>query len=109
MNRYGLLRDVDASKLVESVLSDSTDPLYDHWRGRLGLTPEEVKSMYEARIIPQDLRKKKKERKLVQLGDPVQLKFKSYEGEVFTVTGYENESIMVSFILFFLNVDLIFN
>lgn len=96
MNRYGLLREIDASKLVESVLSESSGPLYDHWRGRLGLTSEEVKSMYESRVISQDLRKKKKERKLVQLGDPVELKFKSYEGEVFTITGYENESVMVS-------------
>ncbi|KAI5480173.1 ferredoxin [Pseudohyphozyma bogoriensis] len=95
---YGLLRESDAAQLVFLSQSDSTEPWWPRWRGRLGVSPEKVKEMYDEAIergSPMTKVGKRDGRKRVPLGDPVELVFNSWDGaEEYVVTGFEGESVM---------------
>lgn len=87
------MRAEDAAKLVDFATSPSNVPWYSRWRGRLGLTAEQVKAAYAAR--PAAKAKDKLDEPRQALGDAVELVFKTHEGGERRVTGYEGESLMV--------------
>ncbi|GAA5854128.1 hypothetical protein JCM8547_008239 [Rhodosporidiobolus lusitaniae] len=97
---YGLLRDTDASALIDIAISPSStnQPWFARWRGRLGLSPSEVKEAYASRdyTLFRDGTPKKgrKEEVRSEVGDPVEVVFKTWEGEERRVKGYEGESLM---------------
>ena len=93
-NRYGLLRDSDAMKLVDYAIGTSTtEPWYEQWRGRLNVSTESVKSSYLSNTASNS-NSNSKSTPRVELGDEVELKFVSYEGEEFGVKGFEGENLM---------------
>ncbi|GAA6032585.1 hypothetical protein JCM8097_004828 [Rhodosporidiobolus ruineniae] len=89
---YGLLRASDAPELVDYALSASPLPWFSRWRGRLNLSPEEVKEAYSTHVSAGAEGRKEEKRSV--LGDPVELRFVTYEGEEIVVKGYEGESLM---------------
>ncbi|GAA5836606.1 hypothetical protein JCM11251_002675 [Rhodosporidiobolus azoricus] len=93
---YGLLRASDAATLLDNVLSPSSAPWWSRWRGRLGMTSEEVKEAYLEHLEGEGGKQKagRKEEKRSVLGDPVDLVFVTYQGEEIKVKGYEGESLM---------------
>ncbi|GAA6063088.1 hypothetical protein JCM10212_005151 [Sporobolomyces blumeae] len=95
---YGLLRDSDASTLIDYATAPSSDPWWSQWRGRLTVPSEEVRSAYLARssttTSPSTTTSKKTSRQRRELGDSVELKFVTFEGEEITVNGFEGESLM---------------
>ncbi|SCV69842.1 BQ2448_1236 [Microbotryum intermedium] len=95
----GLLRETDADEVLDYALRKSPiTPWWTRWRGRLGIDPDEAKSMYEDATAPgasAETRKKRKETVRDALGDPVQLSFVSWDGvDQYNVTAYEGESVM---------------
>ncbi|GAA5905883.1 uncharacterized protein JCM6883_002483 [Sporobolomyces salmoneus] len=91
---YGLLSESDVTPLLDSALS--TNPsldttLYPNWRGRLGLSPSEIKSLY---LSSSASKSSKKGQLAQQLGEQVMIKFVTYEGEELEMIGYEGESLM---------------
>lgn len=98
--RYGLLRESDVPRLLDEATSQSPEPWWPRWRGRLGLKPEEARKQYVEKVAedPSVLKttRKRKEKDRTPLGDPVALLFKSWDGEdEYRVTGFEGESVMV--------------
>lgn len=91
--RYGLLRAPDAPLLLSHALSSSPAPLWSHWRGRLGLSPSAVKDAYASR--KGEVRIGRKEEKRRELGESVELVFRTFEGEERRCRGYEGETLMV--------------
>ncbi|GAA5891716.1 hypothetical protein JCM6882_006179 [Rhodosporidiobolus microsporus] len=93
---YGLLRASDAPTLLDHVLSPSPTPWFSRWRGRLGMTSEEVKDAYLTHEEAKGGKKAagRKEETRCVLGDPVELVFVTFEGEEIRVKGYEGESLM---------------
>ncbi|BGP16906.1 hypothetical protein JCM10213v2_004914 [Rhodosporidiobolus nylandii] len=90
---YGLLRATDAPALLDAILSPSSAPLYSRWRGRLGMSSEEVKDAYSA-AQGGGVKRGKKEERRNELGDPVEVVFATFEGEERRVKGYEGETLM---------------
>lgn len=103
--RYGLLRAEDAPKLIDLALAPSTsttsasrsgtEPWYARWRGRLGLSPAAVRAAYAARPEGAAVAGSKTDEPRSELGDRVELVFRTFEGEEISVAGYEGESVMV--------------
>lgn len=91
--RYGLLRAEDAPKLLDYATSASSLPWYSRWRGRLGLSSDQVKAAYASRPAAEAEGKLDEPRQA--LGDSVELVFRTHEGEERRVNGYEGESLMV--------------
>ncbi|GAA5863910.1 hypothetical protein JCM3774_004415 [Rhodotorula dairenensis] len=89
---YGLLRAEDAPKLLDYATSPSSLPWFSRWRGRLGLSADEVKAVYASRPAAEAENKLDEPRQA--LGDGVELVFKTFEGEERRVSGYEGESVM---------------
>lgn len=100
--RYGLLRATDASLLINHALSDSPEPLYELWRGRLNTPATEIKERYSAFMTANEstptltTKKHAKERVRKPLGEEVDLIFVDYEGDETKVVSFEGESIMAS-------------
>lgn len=92
-NRYGLLRGEDAPKLLDYATSPSSLPWFSRWRGRLGLSSDQVRAAYASRPAAEAENKLDEPRHA--LGDSVELVFKTFEGEERRVSGYEGESVMV--------------
>lgn len=101
VRRYGLLRADDAPKLIDLALapSSSTEPWYARWRGRLGLSPSAVRAAYAARPEGAAVAGSKADEPRSELGDRVELGFRTFEGEEIMVAGYEGESVMVRLLL----------
>ena len=104
MDRYGQLRATDVSRLLDEAISQTTEPWWPRWRGRLGLTPEDARALYTEKVTedPSVLKttRKRKEKARTPLGDPVGLLFKSWDDEdEYQVIGFEGESLMVRFSL----------
>ena len=93
--RYGLLRAEDAPKLLDYATSPSSLPWFSRWRGRLGLSADQVRAAYASRPAAEAENKLDEPRHA--LGDSVELVFKTFEGEERRVSGYEGESVMVRF------------
>ena len=93
--RYGLLRAEDAPKLLDYATSPSSLPWFSRWRGRLGLSSDQVRAAYASRPAAEAENKLDEPRH--ELGDSVELVFKTFEGEERRVSGYEGESVMVRF------------
>ncbi|GAA5890681.1 hypothetical protein JCM8208_004960 [Rhodotorula glutinis] len=93
---YGLLRADDAPKLIDLALapSSSTEPWYARWRGRPGLSPSAVRAAYAARPEGAAVAGSKADEPRSELGDRVELGFRTFEGEEIMVAGYEGESVM---------------
>ncbi|KAL8276238.1 hypothetical protein RQP46_011355 [Phenoliferia psychrophenolica] len=96
---YGHLRETDVARLLDEATSSTAEPWWPRWRGRLGLKPEEARAYYIQKVAedPSVLKtsRKRKEKARVPLGDPVELLFKSWDGEdEYRVTGFEGESVM---------------
>ncbi|KAK4054199.1 hypothetical protein OIV83_001225 [Microbotryomycetes sp. JL201] len=91
---YGLLRASDASELIDYATAAEGKPWLSRWRGRLGMTSEQVKDAYVEGVIGQSAVKKRKEHARAALGDAVEIAFRTFEGEQTKVTGYEGESLM---------------
>lgn len=96
---YGLLREEDARKLLDVALQPESDVWWNRWRGRVGMTPEQVKDAYlEGTSGEPAAAKKRKEKVRSELGDPIELLFRSWDGrDEYRVKGYEGESVMVRF------------
>jgi ferredoxin len=86
--------------VIATALSTTSEPLMDHWRGRIGLTAPEVRSIYSDSKLKSvedstSIKQKKKKSKLkTALGDPVELTFMTYDEEEIKVVGYEGETLM---------------
>ncbi|GAA5924077.1 hypothetical protein JCM3775_005589 [Rhodotorula graminis] len=96
---YGLLRADDAPKLIDLALapsssSSASEPWYARWRGRLGLSPFAVRAAYAARPEGAAVAGRKTDEPRSELGDRVELVFRTFEGEEISVAGYEGESVM---------------
>ncbi|GAA6002923.1 hypothetical protein JCM10207_001899 [Rhodosporidiobolus poonsookiae] len=91
---YGLLRASDAVELLDYATSPSPAPWYSRWRGRLGLSSEQVKDAYFEQANSGKKARGRKEERRNELGDPVELRFVTFEGEEIVVKGYEGESLM---------------
>ncbi|GAA5871484.1 hypothetical protein JCM16303_000768 [Sporobolomyces ruberrimus] len=96
---YGLLNEQDVPTLIDTIDSaTSEEPLYSNWRGRLGLDPTEVKSLYQSHLSSSSSTssgsKKGKEKMVQELGERVVIKFVTFEGEELELVGYEGESLM---------------
>ncbi|GAA6007049.1 uncharacterized protein JCM10292_003441 [Rhodotorula paludigena] len=89
---YGLLRAEDAPKLLDYATSASSVPWYSRWRGRINLSPDEVRAEYAAR--PAAKAEEKSDEPRGELGERVELVFVTHEGEERRVSGYEGESVM---------------
>ncbi|GJN91172.1 hypothetical protein Rhopal_004190-T1 [Rhodotorula paludigena] len=89
---YGLLRAEDAPKLLDYATSASSVPWYSRWRGRVNLSPDEVRAEYAAR--PAAKAEEKSDEPRGELGERVELVFVTHEGEERRVSGYEGESVM---------------
>ncbi|TKA51175.1 hypothetical protein B0A53_05639 [Rhodotorula sp. CCFEE 5036] len=89
---YGLLRAEDAPKLLDYATSPSSLPWFSRWRGRLGLSSDQVRAAYASRPAAEAENKLDEPRH--ELGDSVELVFKTFEGEERRVSGYEGESVM---------------
>ncbi|GAA5987959.1 hypothetical protein JCM10908_007290 [Rhodotorula pacifica] len=89
---YGLLQPEDAPKLLDYATSPSSLPWFSRWRGRLGLTSDQVKAMYASRPAAEAEGKLDEPRQA--LGDSVEVVFRTFEGEERRVSGYEGESVM---------------
>ncbi|GAA5977944.1 hypothetical protein JCM11641_004340 [Rhodosporidiobolus odoratus] len=90
---YGLLRASDAPQLLDYALSASPSPWYARWRGRLGMSSEAVQAEYLAQSGSAEAKGRKEERRN-ELGEVVELRFVTYEGEERVVKGYEGETLM---------------
>ncbi|CEQ41980.1 SPOSA6832_03762 [Sporobolomyces salmonicolor] len=88
---YGLLRDSDASTLLDYATSRSLTPWYSRWRGRLTVTPEAARS---AHLTHSSGVKSQAEDVRNELGEQVELRFETWEGEEIKIKGYEGESLM---------------
>ncbi|ORY89767.1 Sucrase/ferredoxin-like-domain-containing protein [Leucosporidium creatinivorum] len=92
---YGLLRAEDAGELLDHAIATDSKPWWSRWRGRLGMSSEEVKDAYLEGTIGGSATRKRKEKARNALGDPVQLIFKSWDNvEEYKVMGYEGETVM---------------
>ncbi|BGP40817.1 hypothetical protein JCM10450v2_004820 [Rhodotorula kratochvilovae] len=92
---YGLLRADDAPKLLDYATSSSpSTPWYTRWRGRVGLSPADVREAFVARPKAATDAQDKADEPRAALGDRVELAFRTFEGEEIRVTGYEGESVM---------------
>ncbi|GAA5826601.1 hypothetical protein JCM5353_008924 [Sporobolomyces roseus] len=87
---YGLLRDTDVKTLIDHATSPTSDPWYSQWRGRLNESTECVKSLYLSNTPSST----SKSTPRIELGEQIDLRFESYEGEEFKVKGFEGENLM---------------
>lgn len=90
VSRYGLLRDTDAKTLIDYATSPTSDPWYSQWRGRLNESTESAKSLYLSNTPSST----SKSTPRIELGEQIELRFESYEGEEYRVRGFEGENLM---------------
>jgi hypothetical protein len=109
---YGLLAATDASKFLEHLTRQSADPSapdaiwWDHWRGRAGLSQAMQLSVAEAQQklsdskgnttaidLLQNLKKQRRKREEA-LGEPVDVIFRSYDGEDKMTRAFVGETLM---------------
>lgn len=94
---YGLLREEDVGQLLDLAVGVDEQVWWSRWRGRVGMTPEQVREAYEIGVSGEPAGKRRKELARKELGEPVELVFNSWDGEdEYRVKGYEGESVMVS-------------
>ncbi|KAK4054684.1 hypothetical protein OIO90_003496 [Microbotryomycetes sp. JL221] len=91
---YGLLRASDATELVDHALSAEGKPWWQKWRGRLGMTSEQIKHAYVLGVSGESTAQQRKQPARKPLGEAVRLTFETFEGDVLEVIGYERESVM---------------
>ncbi|GAA5962766.1 hypothetical protein JCM3765_001507 [Sporobolomyces pararoseus] len=94
---YGLLNEADVNDLLDDAISTRSETdttLYSNWRGRLGLSSDSTKSQYASSPSSKDSKKKKKGTAVQELGEKVEIKFVTFEGEELDLVGYEGESLM---------------
>lgn len=94
-SRYGLLNESDVNDLIDDATSQNSSAdttLYSRWRGRLGLSAEETQALYRSSSSPADL--KKGGQTAQELGERVEVRFVTYDGEELDLVGYEGESLM---------------
>ncbi|GAA6048485.1 hypothetical protein JCM3770_003781 [Rhodotorula araucariae] len=92
---YGLLRAEDAPKLLDYATSSAPlTPWYTRWRGRVGLSPADVRAAFVARPTAGADAADKADEPRAALGDRVELAFVTFEGDEIRATGYEGESVM---------------
>lgn len=94
--RLGLLRADDARQLLDYALSPTNDTWWSRWRGRVGLTSDQAKETWLEGTGAENGKKKRREQSRNALGDPVKLVFRTWEGEMKEVNGFEGETVMVS-------------
>ncbi|GAA97591.1 uncharacterized protein L969DRAFT_94733 [Mixia osmundae IAM 14324] len=90
---YGLIQPTDASDFVKRVVKDDK-VWWSRWRGRTGLSALEQKQLYNASIATETVDPKNAKRlERVALGDTLQLRLTTHDGEHVDVTGFEGESV----------------
>ncbi|GAA5935241.1 uncharacterized protein JCM15063_000979 [Sporobolomyces koalae] len=96
---YGMLDPVnDVATLIDHALEpQGRDPLYKFWRGRLGISQEETKALYREAIMKTKTTGSNYQDKVVapeQMGEQVEITFRTFEGEDLKLKAYEGESLM---------------
>jgi hypothetical protein len=100
--RYGLLRPEDAPALLDAATNPSSSSVWwSRWRGRTGLSQLEQQALHAASaFVPAAdagalaLSMRRDRRAAVELGDPVEVKFRKFEGETLEARGFEGERLM---------------
>lgn len=90
--RYGLLNESDVNDLLDDAIStrpETDTTLYSNWRGRLGLSSDATKAQYSSSTSTRD-----KKKQVQELGEKVEIKFVTFDGDELNLVGYEGESLM---------------
>ncbi|GAA5992054.1 hypothetical protein JCM5350_000556 [Sporobolomyces pararoseus] len=89
---YGLLNESDVNDLLDDAIStrpETDTTLYSNWRGRLGLSSDATKAQYSSSTSTRD-----KKKQVQELGEKVEIKFVTFDGDELNLVGYEGESLM---------------
>lgn len=104
-SRYGNLDPTDADDFMWSLLDMRGTPKqeqrdrmiwWQNWRGRLGLSAQEAADLYErtsGQSLSSTTRSKHRSRPAGELGDAVEVRFKSWDGDEFSHTGFTGETL----------------